>query len=135
MNVRVAELMRTNLKTVTEDATLTDALMALSAAHVSGLPVVDSATHLVGVVSTTDVLNAIAEANSAEERERIFEETEVGEVMTPRPQTIEPDADVLEAARRMLYLEVRRLFVEADGKLAGVVSQTDIVGALATGKL
>ena len=133
--MRIADLMRKDVKTVTGDATLADAVMTLSEAHVSGLPVVDSVNHLVGVVSTTDVLNAIAEADNAEERERIFDETEVREVMTARPQTIAPDADVLEAARRMLYLEVRRLFVEAEGKLAGVVSQADIVGALATGKV
>jgi CBS domain-containing protein len=55
--------------------------------------------------------------------------------MTARPQTIEPDADVLDAAKHMLYLEVRRLFVELDGKLIGVISQTDIVGAIAARRL
>ncbi len=133
--MRVAEVMRTDPITVTPETTLADALVTLADAHVSGLPVVDSQGQLVGVVSTTDVLTAIAEAAGTEERERIFRETSVRDVMTPRPQTIEPDDDVLDAARRMLYLEVRRLFVELDGKLVGVVSQTDIVGALAVGKL
>lgn len=133
--MRVAEVMRADPITVTPETTLADALVTLADAHVSGLPVVDSQGQLVGVVSTTDVLTAIAEAAGTEERERIFRETSVRDVMTPRPQTIEPDDDVLDAARRMLYLEVRRLFVELDGKLVGVVSQTDIVGALAVGKL
>ena len=133
--MRVAELMHTDLKTVHEDATLADVVTTLADAHVSGLPVIDAQRRLVGVVSTTDVLGAIAEAGSGEERERVFDSTIVRDVMTARPQTIEVDEDVLDAARRMLYLEVRRLFVEADGQLAGVVSHTDIVGALATGKL
>lgn len=133
--MKIAEAMRTDLKTVSTEATLGDALVILADAHVSGLPVVDSRGQLVGVVSTTDVLTAIAEAGGAEGRERIFRQTAVRDVMTPRPQTIEPDADVLDAARNMLYLEVRRLFVEFDGKLVGVISQTDIVGALATGKV
>jgi CBS domain-containing protein len=35
----------------------------------------------------------------------------------------------------MLYAEVRRLFVEENGALVGVISQTDIVRAVATGKI
>ncbi len=35
----------------------------------------------------------------------------------------------------MLYLEVQRLFVEETGALVGVISQTDIVGAVARAKL
>lgn len=133
--MKVADLMRSDLKTVLVDTRLTDALVTLADAHVSGLPVVDQRGRLAGVVTTTDILTAISEAASTEERERIFQQTAVGDIMTPRPQTIEPDADVLDAARRMLYLEVRRLFVELDGRLVGVISQTDIVSALAVGRL
>jgi len=39
------------------------------------------------------------------------------------------------AAREMLYLEAQRLFVEDRGVLVGVISQTDIVGAVATQKV
>lgn len=132
--MKVADVMRTEVITVSEDTTLADAMVTLADAHVSGLPVVDAQGRLVGVVSTSDVLTALTEAAGPDDRERIFQQT-VRDIMTPRPQTIEPDADVLDAARRLLYLEVRRLFVELDGKLVGVVSQTDIVGALAVGRL
>lgn len=133
--MRIAELMHVAPKTVSVDATLATALVTLADTHVSGLPVVDARGRLVGVISTTDVLTALAEGGSPEERERAFDHTPVRDLMTPRPQTVELEDDVLDAARRMLYLEVRRLFVEADGKLVGVVSQTDIVGALALGKI
>jgi len=52
--------------------------------------------------------------------------------MTRPPLTIPADADIREAAQRMLYAEVHRLFIEKNGALAGVISQTDIVRALAT---
>ena len=55
--------------------------------------------------------------------------------MAPWPVTIEPDVDVRQAAREMLYLNVQRLFVEYDRALVGVISQTDIVGAVATAKV
>jgi CBS domain-containing protein len=55
--------------------------------------------------------------------------------MTAHPQTAEPDDEVKEAAQRMLYLEVHRLFVVYDGELVGVISQSDIVRAVATAKI
>jgi predicted transcriptional regulator len=55
--------------------------------------------------------------------------------MAPKPLMIESTAQLHEAARHMLYAEVRRLFVEEHGVLVGVISHTDIVRAVATGKL
>jgi CBS domain-containing protein len=91
----------------------------------------DSHQRLVGVISTTDVLRAEAECNSAEDRERLFHETTVAELMTSPAATISQYADVREAAQQMLYLEVHRLFVEEDRKLVGVISQSDIVRGVA----
>ncbi len=131
----VADLMQTNLKTVTPDATIAEAIVVLAEAHVSAVPVVDRRDHLVGVLSTTDVLNAAAETASPRERERLFEITQVQEIMTPRPVTVPSTAGVKEAAQQMLYLEVHRLFVEDDGRLVGVISQTDIVRAVALARI
>ena len=44
-------------------------------------------------------------------------------------------ASVKEAAQQMLYLEVHRLFVEDDGRLVGVISQSDIVRAVALARI
>ena len=130
--MRVADLMHTNLKTATPDDTLGDAVVELVDGHVSALPVVDARGRLVGVLSTTDVLTAIAEAEGSEARARLFADTLVREVMTARSLTIEPTETIAQAAREMLYLDVHRLFVVQDGELLGVISQTDIVGAVAT---
>jgi CBS domain-containing protein len=81
----------------------------------------------VGVVSTREVLRAEADSDSPN--------TRVLEIMTPWPTTVDPDLDVRLAAQEMLYLNVQRLFVEYDGALVGVISQTDIVGAVATAKV
>jgi CBS domain-containing protein len=132
--MKVADLMHKDVRTVDLDATVNDAVVALADGHFSGVPVVDAHHRVVGVVSTTDILNALAEAGGPGERESVFE-SQAREIMTPHPLTVSPDAEVLEAARHMLYLEVHRLFVEADGRLVGVISQTDIVGAVATTKI
>jgi CBS domain-containing membrane protein len=133
--MKVAELMRTGVKTVDLDATVADAITTLADAHVSALPVTDPRGRVVGVVSTTDILSNLSETTEADARERLIDDTPVREIMTPRSRVISPDADVLDAAREMLYLDVHRLFVEEHGRLVGVLSQTDIVSAVATAKI
>lgn len=133
--MRVVELMHTDLKTVDPDATIAEAVTILADGHISGLPVVDGRGRMLGVISASDVVLAIAEAETPAARERLFDSTRVREIMTTKPQVVAPDSDVAEAARVMLYLEIHRLFVEEDGLLVGVVSQSDIAGAVATAKL
>lgn len=133
--MKVAELMRTDVKTVDLDATVGDAITTLADVHVSALPVTDARGQVVGVLSTTDILGALSETTDPDVREQLFDETPVCDLMTPRSRVIAPDADILEAARQMLYLDVHRLFVEDDGRLVGVISQTDIVAAVATAKI
>ncbi|UCG85242.1 MAG: CBS domain-containing protein [Gemmatimonadota bacterium] len=128
-------MMETDLQVVQEDITVAEAVVTLAEGHIRGLPVVDRQNRMVGVISTSDVLEAAAECGDAEERNALFERTIVGEVMTSRPKTISPDADVKEAAKQMLELEVHRLFVEQGGELVGVISQSDIVRAVATARI
>lgn len=132
--MKVAELMRTDVKVIGPDATVAEAVELLADGHVSGLPVVDKRGHIVGVLSSTDILEAEAEATGSD-RDRLFDNTTVQELMTPTPRLVAPDLDIREAAQQMLYLDVHRLFVEQHGKLVGVISQTDLVRALATSRV
>ncbi len=131
-DIKVAEIMTTEITTVRDDMTVADAVVTLADAHVSGVPVLNAKLKFVGVLSTTDVLDAASEAEDAAAREALFANTLVRDIMTPRPKTIAPDDRVKDAAQQMLYLEVHRLFVEYEGELAGVISQSDIVRAVAT---
>jgi CBS domain-containing protein len=133
--MKVAELMQTNLKTIGTDATIADAVGALAEAQVSALPVLDRLGRAVGVVSTREILKAESACDSPLMRERLFERTRVLEIMLPWPTTIDADLSVRQAAQEMLYLNVQRLFVEYDGALVGVISQTDVVGAVATARV
>ena len=133
--MKVADIMQAEVRTVTSDTPVSEVMVSLADAQVTGLPVVDARNRVIGVVSSTDLINAQAETRSAEERQILLEQTPVRDIMTPKPFLIESTAEVQEAARHMLYAEVRRLFVEENGALVGVISQTDIVRAVATGKI
>lgn len=133
--MRVADLMQSDLSTIAPEATVAEVVQLLADSHVSGLPVVDAEGRVLGVVSATDVLEAAAEHDDPGGRNALFEHTTARDLMTPNALVIEPDADVKQAAQRMLYGEVRRLFVEEKGRLVGVISQTDIAYAMGTGRL
>ena len=133
--MRVSELMQRAVKTVSLDAAVNDAVVTLADSHVSALPVVDGLGRMVGVISSTDILTSEAEAENPTAREALFEETMVRDIMTPHPLTVLPDVDVREAAQQMLYADIHRLFVVDSERVVGVLSTTDIVRAVATGRL
>ena len=133
--MRVSELMQSNLVTIPSDSLVSEAIISLADAHVTGLPVVDSNMHLVGVLSTSDILTALAERTPDTEPGAMFEDMLVRDLMTPKSMTIEPQAEVKQAAQQMLYANVHRLFVEKDGELLGVISQSDVVRAVANARV
>lgn len=133
--MRVAELMVSDVKAVAPDMSVADAVALMTEHHISALPVIDTRSRLLGVISNTDILQAAAEATGEQSHAQLFDATEVRDLMTPRPATVRRETDVKEAAQQMLYLEVHRLFVEEDGRLVGVLSQSDIVRGVATAKI
>ena len=126
--MRVSDIMRSNLRTIPTDATLSDAVAILTSSGLSALPVLDRTGRAVGICTTRDILEA-------EARHRDLGRTLVLEFMTPWPQTARPQDDVREVAQRMLEAMVKRLFVEDRGALVGVISQTDIVAAVAAARV
>jgi CBS domain-containing protein len=117
------------------DVAVNEAIVSLTDSHISALPVVDGLGRMVGVISSTDILTSEAEATDATAREALFEDTMVHELMTRRPLTIGPEAEVKDAAQEMLYADVHRLFVTEDDRVVGVISTSDIVRGVATGRL
>lgn len=133
--MKVADLMHKAVVTVRLETPVKDAVVMLADDHISALPVTDNAGRMVGVVSSTDILTAEAEAEDDEAREALFAETFVRDLMTARPLTVSPTTDVREAAQQMLYADVHRLFVTEGDQVVGVISSSDIVRAVATGQI
>lgn len=133
--MKVADLMQADVTTVRPDAAIAEILVLLADGHFSALPVVDDTGHILGVVSSTDVIAAEAEVQDNEARVSLLEGTRAAEIMTPGAITIDPEATVRDAARQMLYADVHRLFVVSGHRVVGVISTTDIVRAVATARL
>jgi CBS domain-containing protein len=126
----VAELMRNKVRTVGISDTLVDAIAAMLDAQVSALPVLDTHGKPVGVVTSREILRASLYGGGSRGPDLI----PIEEFIAPWPPAVDPDTAVDEAARMMSYLDLKRLFVVDGEALVGVVSQTDIVDAVATAR-
>lgn len=131
--MKISDLMQTDLAAIAADASLGEAITVLVDAHVLALPVLDAHGKFVGVLSTSDLLEALAERGRPVGA--LLDQTRVKDLMTPRPQFVAPDDDVKKAAQEMLYLGIHRVFIVEDDALVGVLSQSDVVQAFANGKL
>jgi CBS domain-containing protein len=127
--------MQLDLTLIRPEATIREVVSTLATSHVSGLPVVDAEGRIVGVISNTDIMAAEAAMSDDHGRPSLLTQTTVQDIMSPRPYTIGPAADVREAARHMLYAGVHRVFVTTEDRLLGVLAASDIVRAVASGNL
>ena len=139
--MKVRDIMTTDPVRVTGDTRLKEAARLMVQHRVSGLPVVDEAGKLIGIVSEGDFIRREAgrdRPHGVSLLDAVFGEGElrpvgaetVAEVMTRGVVTITPEATVGEAARVMGRRSVKRLpVVDLEGDLVGIVSRSDIVGA------
>lgn len=125
----VRDLMTIDPVVVSDDMPLTEAAAMMEFYRVSGLPVVDHAGRLVGVVSQTDILHARA----TEALWKAWPGLAVRHVVTRPAVTVTPDVAVEAAARLMEERRIHRLVVvAADGEAPiGVLSVSDLVRSLA----
>lgn len=112
------------------DATLTEAAALMDRHHIHGLPVVDAAGGLVGVLSQTD----LARARATEYLWANWPGLAVRHLMTTPAITIHRSTPLAIAARKMERHHIHRLVVVDDGDETvpiGVLSMTDLVHAIA----
>jgi len=137
MDSRVKDVMTTDVVSVRETAQYKDIVSVLRALHVSALPVLDEADHLVGVVSEADLLlkevgqealgGHLISSGRRGERAKAAGVT-AAELMTTPAVTIRPDDSLADAARLMHDRHVKRLpVVDQTGRLAGIVSRVDLL--------
>jgi acetoin utilization protein AcuB len=93
------------------------------------LPVLDDAGNLVGIVSEKDLLYASpspATSLSIYEMHYVLSRLKVSEVMSADLVTTTPDTLLEEAARIMADNKIGGLPVVQDGKLVGIITETDV---------
>ncbi|HVT26481.1 MAG TPA: CBS domain-containing protein [Lacipirellulaceae bacterium] len=152
-----ADYMQRDVVTVSPDDTLKDALTLMTENHITGLPVMDSSSRCVGLITSNDILNY--------EQDQAFEpeERDVAEMFDPESQQWESVpysafrlegldevavSDVMardlvwvhrttplkDVARRLIDERVHRvLVIDEDRRLYGILSAFDFVRVVAEG--
>lgn len=147
----VADVMSREPIVVRPETPIKEAIKILVEQRISGLPVVDKADKLVGVISETDLLwqetgvepplyvmfldSVIYLENPVRHEQELHKALgqTVGEVMSTNPVTVKPDQPLRKAAKLMQETSIRRLAVVDDtGKVIGILTPGDIVRAMAT---
>ncbi|MCW8196001.1 CBS domain-containing protein [Proteobacteria bacterium 005FR1] len=103
-----------------------EAISVIREHKISGLCVVDSQNHLIGILSELDCLEAILSA-TYDERTAVGK---VEEYMTCNVVTANAGDDILTVASDMLRNKHRRRPVVENGKLVGQITCRQILGAV-----
>ncbi len=120
--------MTTDLITVPDTANLAEARSLMQAHRIRHLPVVNGSGACVGLLTSSDILAATDSLLRRPEERIRSQDIPVTEVMVTDIVTVDPHASLRQAA---LFLEKHKigcLPVLSEGKLVGIITDTDFVG-------
>ena len=142
--MNAGEVMSHNPIAVPAEAGLAEALRLMFDHHVSGLPVADGKTRLVGILTEGDLLRR-SELGTAGQRSRWLDllmtgrlaseyvrsnTRRVSEIMTRDVVSVAEDTPLTEVVRQMERHRIKRVPVLREGALIGIVSRADLLHAL-----
>lgn len=144
--MNASDIMVTDVVTVTPDQTVRDVANILLARRISGVPVLDKAGNLVGLVSESDLLRR-AETGTEHQRSswlRLLLDREslvatyvkeharkVEDIMTRRVITAAPNAPASEIAAKLERNRIKRMPIVENGKVVGIVCRSDLLKLMA----
>lgn len=115
------DVMTTPVKSITEDATITEAERAMTTYGVNVLPVVDRKAQYLGIISRETIQKALFHHLDAHR---------VGDVTSSGHYSAHPETPFHDIETRMIELNQRFVPVLSDGKTVGVITRTDLLRSL-----
>ena len=116
---KAKQIMNCSILSIDPDDTIDRAISLLIEHRISGLPVVDKAGGLVGVISEFDLLELICDCQD--------EKQTVSHYMSGDVCSVDVDADWVEVADHFRRTHMRRLPVTQNGKLVGIITRHDLI--------
>ncbi len=118
------DIMTRKVCTIHPDASAQEAAQLLDRMRISGLPVVNAESKIIGIITEADIISKV-------NKEGLL----VRDIMSHEVITISEETPVNEIAMLLTERKVKRVPVVSNGKLVGIVSRGDIVHAVAQGHL
>lgn len=147
MPMRAKDVMTQPVISVEPDDTIERAIRLMLQKRISGLPVINAAGHLVGIVTEGDFLRR-SETGTQHRRPRWLEflvgpgrlaseyvrthGRKVNDVMTEEPITVEEDVPLEDIVKLMEKHHIKRMPVVRGDKVVGILSRANLLHALAT---
>ena len=143
----VKDIMRRNIATVTPDNTLKHVANMMFKHRLSAMAVVDENENLLGQITDKDLiqaalpdykalidnLNYAFEVEPFEELLKQEDKIKVSQLYKTDHELTTLDTKIVEVAAIMIFKDLRRVFVVAEGKLVGVLLRKDIVNMIIRG--
>ncbi len=124
----VGERMTHPVITVSPETPIHDVLVMFKKEHIRRAPVIKGGK-LVGIVTENDLLNAspsTVTSLSVWEMHYLISKVTIKQVMTKKVKTINVGTPIEEAARLMADLKIGGMPVLRDGKVVGMITETDL---------
>jgi CBS domain-containing protein len=115
--MKVKDIMTSDVISVPGDSTIEDAARLLARHRISGLPVLDQAGMLVGLVTEYDLISRQGQT--------------VSDIMSRGVISISEDTNVEEVAHLLTNQRIRRVPVLRGEQLVGIVSRSDLIKQIA----
>jgi len=119
MERKAKDLMTVDVITTKPDILVTSAIKVLINNHISGMPVVDDAGNLLGIITEHDIVNIMISGQAAD--------TKMSDVMSRNVDTYDPDTPFEEIVSHFATHRNRRVPVVENGKVVGIISRRDII--------
>ncbi len=120
----VKDIMSSPVVTLDEDATSNNVANIMDENDLGCVIVTNKAGKPVGIITERDLVVRVLAKNL------VPDAIKSKEIMTSPLVTMQPEATISEAARRMSRLGIRRLGVVYKGNLVGLISSKDILGVM-----
>ncbi|EFL49512.1 putative signal transduction protein with CBS domains [Solidesulfovibrio fructosivorans JJ]] len=114
----VADLMTSQLRCLRESDSLADAIALMQELFVRHIPITDADGQLAGLVTQRDLLSLENKKDPV---------TALRDVMCTDLVTVAPDTSLRAAAETMIYNKFGCLPVVEDGRLVGIITETDFL--------
>ncbi len=121
--LKIQDIMTSPVITQRINSTVSEAASTMCAHNIGSIIIVDSKGKPVGIVTERDMLKKIIMTNKNPTA------TEIDQIMSRPIITGHSKMDLEEAANLMISKEIKRLPIVDSGKLVGMITLTDIVGA------
>lgn len=115
----VRDIMVNNVITIEHDKTAKDVAIIMTEKSISSLVVVRDGNPI-GLVTERDLVRKVSTTD------RKSSEVPLSEIMSPNFRWVEPMTSIEDAVQRMTNKNIRRLLVLDNGKLVGIITETDL---------